>query len=57
MSEKISQLLQEHWKEHGFSPESTNLFFSRFEEAMLDNALVVNVKVIADDNDYLNEDG
>ena len=50
----ISAWITEYWEEHGFSPESTQSILDHIQEVLSDQAIKVEIEVIADDNLYDN---
>ena len=53
---ELEQMISEYWIEHGFTKETTQNILRDIEKALLEQAIVVEITVIADDNSYDNEE-
>ncbi len=53
--DQLTQMITEYWEEHGFTRETTQNILRDIKEALLEQAIVVEITVVADDNSYDNE--
>jgi hypothetical protein len=53
---ELEQLITEYWEKHGFTKATTQNMLRDIEKALLEQAIVVEITVIADDNFYDNEE-
>jgi hypothetical protein len=49
---ELTEMITEYWEEHGFTRETTQNILRDIKEALLEQAIVVEIIVVADDNDY-----
>jgi hypothetical protein len=49
---ELTEMITEYWKEHGFTRETTQNILRDIKEALLEQAIVVEITVAADDNNY-----
>lgn len=48
----IEDWIEEYYEENGHSRETTNCILRDIKQALLDQAVVVEIQIVADDNAY-----